>query len=100
MLLKPNWTKRKLFSKAPAAEEKAVGVKDQAGQHHRHEDGEDVHDHHDGLHDGVAVFGQVDHGPLTVQGVEGVEQADAEGEGEAGTPRSPGRTGARCAGPA
>lgn len=66
----------------PAAEEKAVGVEDQAGQHHRHEDGKNVYQRGDGLHDGVAYIVQIDQRPLAVQGVEGVEQADAKGEGE------------------
>ena len=69
------------FPLAPAQEE-AVGVQDETGQHRRHKDGEDVDQHHDGLHRRVAVLGQIDHSRLAVQGVEGIEQAHPEGEGE------------------
>ena len=66
----------------PAAEEKAVGIEDQAGQHHRYENGKNIHQRGDGLHDGVAHIGQIDQRPLILNGVKGVEQAHAEGEGE------------------
>ena len=66
----------------PAAEEKAVGVQNEAGQHHRHKDGKDVDNHHNGVHHRIFALGKVDNGSLALDGVEGIEQAHTEGEGE------------------
>ena len=66
----------------PPPEQKAVGIQDQAGQHHRHKDREDVDAGLDDLGHGILALGQIDHGPLAVQGVEGVEETHSKGEGE------------------
>ena len=66
----------------PAAEQKVVGVENQAGQHHRHKHGKHVHHDKNRCDDGVSVLAEKDHGGLAVQGVEGIEQPHAEGEGE------------------
>lgn len=62
--------------------EEGVGVEDEAGEHNRDEGGKDVHEDEDALHHVMGAFRQHLHAPLTLQGVEHIEDAHAEGEGE------------------
>ena len=77
-------TQQEVSTQLPLAppQQKAVGVENEAGQHHRHKDGEDADAGLDHLHHGAAVLGQIDHSALALQGVKGVEETHAEGEGE------------------
>ena len=67
----------------PPLEHEVVCVEDEEGQYNRHEDGEDVHQHQRSIqYAGLLAPLQGLHNPLGLQGVEDVEDAYAEGEGE------------------
>ena len=67
----------------PPADEEAGGVEDQKGQHHPHKDGEHAHQLPDGLGGGGGgPAAQVLEHRLGLQGVEHVEQAHGEHDGE------------------
>lgn len=67
----------------PAANQEAGGIEDQKGQHHPHKDGEHADELPDGLGRGsLGTAAQVLEHRLGFQGVEHIEQAHAEGDGE------------------
>ena len=65
----------------PAADHKAVGVENEKGQDYRHKHGDDVDELDNGAGDVVSAL-EGFHDILGVHGVEHIEDAHAEGEGE------------------
>ena len=57
-------------------------ISGQNDQYHRHKDGENIHQHGNGLRGRVLPPGQIGHGSLSLHGVKGIKQAYAKGEGQ------------------